>query len=126
MTKARQNDDAALEALFEVDRAAPPEVPDALMQRVMADAVALQPAAPRSVRKSILARMFDAVGRAPAIGGLVTATCVGFWLGVAPPDGVPDFGAVIMGVEQDVFVAELDGDAVIWFGWDFEEGEADG
>lgn len=126
MTKARQDNDAALEALFEADRAAPPKVPDALMARVMADATAQQPGPQSRVRTSLLARMFDAFGGAPAMGGLVTATCVGFWLGLAPPDGVPDLAAVIMGVEQDVFLAELDGDTAIGFGWDLEEGETDG
>lgn len=104
--------DAALEALFEAARATPPAVPDTLMKGVLNDAMAAQPAAqPRGWRG-----WFDQIGGAAGVGGLVTATCVGFWIGIAPPEALPDVGALVLGAETS---SEAD---TYGFGWDIEEG----
>ena len=105
-------DDAALEALFDASRAAPPEVPQALMDKIAADAAAVQPV----VRAKGWRRWLEMLGGASGVGGLVTATCVGFWIGIAPPEVLPDVGALVLGAET-VVEAESYG-----FGWDIEEG----
>jgi len=116
MTKS---DADVLESLFEDARATPPTVPSALMDRILKDAVAQQPnAAPRGWRG-----LWQAIGGGPALGGLVTATAVGFWIGVAAPSGLPDFAAaLIIGNEAETIdVATDSGADLSAFGWDIEE-----
>lgn len=103
--------DTELDALFDTARAAPPKVPDALMARVVADAQTLQPRARIGWRGWL-----NGVGGVPALGGLITATCVGFWFGVAPPDSLPDLGGLALGYDSSI-VADTNG-----YGWDSEEG----
>ena len=107
-----------LESLFQDARVAPPPMPAGLMDRVLADALAQQPRP--SVRR--WRGMWQAIGGAPALGGLITATAVGFWIGVAPPSGLPEIAAQI--ITGDTFATIAD-DSVIEltaFGWDIEEG----
>lgn len=110
-----QINDTELEALFEGIRATPPDVPDALMARVVADAVQLQPGLP------IWQRVWTTLGGMPGFGGLVTATCVGVWLGVSPPATVPDLAGMVMGFEA-TSVEDFDVGGMSGFGWDIEEG----
>lgn len=100
--------DQSLDALFDAARAAPPDVPEALMAAVVADAAAQMPAA-RGVG-SLVQRALAALGGLPALGGMVTATCVGFWLGLAPPEGLPDVGEAIwaLGTENTTELAMVD------------------
>lgn len=107
-----------LESLFQDARSAPPAVPQDLMDRIMADALAQQPApAPRGWRA-----IWRAIGGAPALGGFVTATAVGFWIGVAPPSNLPDIAAQII-TGTSFAAAEVDSTADLTaFGWDIEEG----
>lgn len=107
--------DTELESLFEAARRAPPAVPEALMARVIADAQTLQPAVPLWVG------LTEALGGLPGLGGLVTAACVGVWLGVSPPSYVPDLAGQVLGFET-VWEDELDALGVTSFGWDIEEG----
>jgi hypothetical protein len=118
MIDDRRKDDDLLESMFQQARAMPPEVPGDLMARIVADGLAVQPV----LRKPLVARVIEALGGARGMGGLITATCVGFWLGVAPPEGVPDLAGAVIGIE-DVILAELDSDAISGFGW--EIGESD-
>lgn len=116
MTKS---DKDMLESLFEDARATPPAVPSALMDRILKDAAAEQPTpGPRGWRG-----LWHAIGGGPALGGLVTATAVGFWIGVAPPSGMPDFAAALMtGNETETIdVATDSGADLSAFGWDIEE-----
>ena len=113
-------DDQTLESLLEQARAAPPEVPPGLMARVLEDARILQPSGETVGWRGWV----RAIGGLPALGGLVTATCVGFWLGFAPPDGMPDLAGQVLGQQDDIeleIATDLTG-----FGWDIEEGNADG
>ena len=115
MTDDDKMTDARLDALFEEARANPPEVPEALMARVVADAAREQPQ--RSDWRAWLAGL----GGLPGLGGLITASCVGFWLGVAPPEGLPDLAGSFLGAQfglQD----DLSGGTLGAFGWDIEEG----
>lgn len=86
-------DDQSLDALFDAARAAPPKVPEALMARVTADAATQMP-----VQRGFgarLQRVLAGLGGMPALGGMITASCVGFWMGLAPPEGLPDLSAAI-------------------------------
>ncbi|MGC1504358.1 MAG: hypothetical protein WA782_09495 [Sulfitobacter sp.] len=104
-----------LEFLFQQARATPPQMPQGLMARVLADAEALQPAPERWGWQS----WFSALGGLPGMGGLITASCVGFWLGVAPPTGMPDLAGTVLGIES-TFDDDLDGGTLTAFGWDIE------
>ena len=104
-----------LEAAFQSARAAPPVMPDGLAARIVADAEAHLPRAP------LWKRIMASVGGPAGLGGLVTATVVGFWIGVAPPDGVIDPLALIGG-EASVDELDYDQTAFDGFGWDIEEG----
>lgn len=112
--------DMELENLFDQARSVPAQVPEGLMAQVIADAQVLQPRA----KSTSWHRWLVAIGGLPALSGLVTATCVGFWLGVAPPDGLPDLAGQVLGRQGS---AELEVSADLTsFGWDIEEGNADG
>jgi len=104
----RDKADQSLDALFDAARAAPPDVPEALMAAVVADAAAQMPAARGG--GSLVQRALAALGGLPALGGMVTATCVGFWLGLAPPEGLPDVGEAIwaLGTENTTELAMVD------------------
>ncbi len=65
-----------------------PEPPEALMTRVLADALALQPPAPRPrarPRPGLLSRLSAALGGGPALAGLGTAAVFGIALGYLSP-----------------------------------------
>lgn len=90
----------------------------ALSARVLAQAQALQPA-PRRMAHSPWRRLLDRFGGWQAVGGLAAASCVGFWIGISPPAGLLDPGALLLGTEGAAYeeAAELSG-----FGWDPQEG----
>ncbi len=124
MTDNTQKTQDALEALFQDARAAPPPVPHALMTRVLADAQQMQPRATPPARRGLWAVLAD-IGGLPALGGMITAGCVGFWLGVAPPQGMPDLATQVIGFESDTEDA-LGGVGLSGFGWDITEDLNDG
>lgn len=100
-----------LERLFEQARANPPSVSDRLLQRVLADAAA--GTAPQQPR------WLAVLGGLPMLGGLVSASLVGIWLGAAPPAAVPDLAGQLFqtaGLFDDL---END-DAMLDFGWSAE------
>lgn len=109
-----ERDDALLDSMLQVARAAPPQPSEALLARVMADAEAVlatraaAPAVP-AVRRGggWLGRMAEALGGWGAVGGLVTASGAGLWLGLSGVAGVPGGAlqwpaALIGGVAMDV------------------------
>lgn len=115
---------ADLEDLFAQARAAPPALPEALMARVLADAQAVQPAssAGRAARDG-LRGWLRRLGGAPGLSGLVAATCVGFWLGVAPPFGVPDLAGSVIGFDVTLDSGSAETSlSMLGFGWDTEDG----
>lgn len=83
-----------LEAAFAAARtdAARP-APEALLQRIAADADRVgrahrRVARPSAGRRGLLAQVVRAIGGWPALGGLASAGAAGLWLGFAPPAAV--------------------------------------
>jgi len=98
MTDKQYLDDATLEVLF-AEAANVETVPTkALMARIVADADQVADVQdtmrnpPRPIaRQNWFAGFLKGIGGWPAVGGLVTATMVGIWVGYAPPaalDGI--------------------------------------
>jgi hypothetical protein len=91
MTDRRELDpEGGLDAFFDAARAHPPAPSDAFLERVMADAVAVdaargQSVAPANPRRG-LRDLLSSIGGWPALAGLATATMAGLWIGYAAPD----------------------------------------
>ncbi len=120
MTQSEESKMQALEAMFDDMRQDPPEVPSVLTARVMMDAQRFQPAPqPVQRRKRTILNVFDGFGGWPALGGLAAASCVGFWIGISPPENVLDPAGLFLPLESELYYdpAELTG-----FGWDVQEG----
>ena len=103
MTSER-DDMAELDAAFAAARDAQPEPSDALMARIMADAAAVQAGRVAAVRPSARrarrgAKVLALLGGWPALGGLVTATVAGVWLGLNPPPQMENLTFSYLGVE---------------------------
>ena len=84
--------DTELEALFDAGRSSVPEIDPEFLGRLQNDAAgyfteAVAGAAPAS-GTGIWSQIRNALGGWAGLGGLVAATCVGFWIGVAQPDGL--------------------------------------
>lgn len=129
-TKHTQEDgpsNDALDVFFDAARGAPEPASDALMARVMADALAVQTAAKAGPMLSerrhsgVIAGLWAALGGWPALGGLATATLAGVWIGFSPDLGVGDAMANALGNgEGSAYVLDLSSD----FGFSFAEGDA--
>lgn len=120
MTKDKHNE---LDALLHAAAAEQTEVPEYLMTRVMNDATAQQDrlAVDRSHESSgVLSRLSELFGGWIGLSGVAAASCVGFWIGVSPPEGMPDAASMILG-GTEYSVLEDTGD-LTGFGWDLEEG----
>ncbi len=84
-----QDDD--LDRLLSAAASAPVRPTDALMERVLADALALQPApatlrpGPARTRPGLLARIAAAIGGGPVLAGLGSAAIFGLALGYLSP-----------------------------------------
>lgn len=108
-----QRDSFDLEAAFEAARADPPQMSAALLARIEADALEHQRPVP------LWRRLLGALGGPAGVGGLVTATVMGFWVGFAPPADQLDPLVLIGAVEQ---VADDDFADMSGFGWYSDEG----
>lgn len=106
MTQPRTPEDDALEAAFSLMSATPPDVPDALLKRVMADAMAEMP---KPDRVPIWRNVLGTLGGWPAIAGLTATACVGVWMGGVLTDdlivafGLTDSAALEMGGDLGAF-----------------------
>lgn len=98
-----------LEDFFGAARRLAPDPSDALMARVLADALAVQGAAVRHVpaRPGLLAQLRDALGGWPAIGGLATAGVMGLAIGIGAPAGLGDLTAALLGQPADSYLVDL-------------------
>lgn len=103
-----------LEALFAAARADPPAPSAAFRARVLADALVVQPRAP------LWRRLLTGVGGPAGVGAMITATCVGFWMGVAPPTTGLDPLPVL---ESAGMTGGIDRAPELFdFGWEGEDG----
>jgi hypothetical protein len=94
MTDKTQKDDSLLDQYFDAARGADTDVPDALKDRILKDALAemnRSEPAKDTPPTSPMARFFEALGGWPAFAGLATATVAGVWIGFQTP---LDLGAV--------------------------------
>ena len=105
MTMADTNEDLnQLDTLFAEARHSRPGMPESLRTRVLADAMSMQAEQKghgamlqQPARQALGARVlrncqqfWRAVGGWPAMGGMVAACGAGLWIGLVPPDFLPD------------------------------------
>jgi hypothetical protein len=103
-----QQDHDDLDDFFGAARRVTPAPSDALMARVLADAMAAQaPVMVRVQRPGWLAQLRDALGGWPAVGGLATAGVVGLAVGIAAPAGLGDLTAALLGQPADGYLVDL-------------------
>jgi hypothetical protein len=115
MTKDTQHSDL-LDAHFKALRDAAPEVDDALMARVLADADAVQAAAAaqeRTVpvtrsRGSAFVRLVSVFGGWPGLAGLATAGVAGVWIGVSTPTILMQTSEALLYGSNQGFMVDLD------------------
>jgi hypothetical protein len=128
MTASDKNVDdlnmAALDTLLGDAQNAPASLPsEAFMTRVLEDALAQQPM-PQFVKPTLWQHITSMIGGWQGMGGLVAATCAGFWIGINPPEGLPAQFDTILNLETSV--TQLDegtqDSAIFGLGWDVEEG----
>ena len=96
--------DAALDQWLQ--DAGTPQLPDALMARVLAG----------RARGWFTGLM----GGWQGVGGLLAATCAGFWIGLSPPDYLPQAALTLLVAEQVDETAEPV--EVLAYGWVEDEG----
>jgi hypothetical protein len=90
MTQSRPPFDDALDAAFLQARKTPPPVPENLMNRVVADAIA---AMPKPDQTPFWKQLLGTLGGWPAMAGLAMTACVGIWAGgVLSDDLIATFG----------------------------------
>lgn len=118
MTQNDKNGDDIVESMLAEAERKRGHPSRALTARVLAQALAVQPA-PATLAPFNWRRWVDGLGGWQAIGGLAAACCVGFWIGLSPPEGVVDAGALLLGAESVPYdeAAEISA-----FGWDPQEG----
>lgn len=109
MTDQNNPTGAEIDALLAELAAAEPEPGQALLNRMMADAEAVSAVqfapVPKS-RPSVWSEILAAIGGWGAVAGLSTATFAGVWLGIAPPDAMPDVSQWFL---NDSTISVLDG-----------------
>ena len=114
----------ALDALFvEAVNDASTQPSESFMARVVTDALARQ-SMPKIAPPSLWAQITAMVGGWQGMGGLVAATCAGFWIGINPPEGLPTQLETFLGSETSVSLLEdgIEDTGIFGFGWDMEEG----
>jgi len=80
--------------MFQAARSESEQMPQGLTDRILADArtvqVDLLTRPPRRAAPGIWQQMLGMLGGWPAVGGLAAACAAGVWLGVSPPQFLPD------------------------------------
>jgi len=105
--------------LDDLARAPVPDLPDALMARILADADAmLPPPGGHKLRAAWWRQILEGVGGWTAVTGLVAAAATGFVVGLGALDGV-GVSAPWMQVDDTYYDTQ---EATYAFGWDMEEG----
>ena len=114
-----------LDAFFAAARREVPAPSEALMARVLVDALAAQPApraAVRTPRPGLWTQLREAMGGWPAMGGLATAGVVGLWIGISPPAAVTDMASDVLGLQTDEYLVDLMPDFEFDIAMDLSEG----
>ncbi|MCG7494293.1 hypothetical protein [Thalassobius sp. Cn5-15] len=112
------DDLAALDDLFALARGVDDQGNDLqtsmdLMDRVMADAMAVQAQAavviapaPGPKTRSLLRDVLAALGGWPALAGLVTASVAGVWIGMNPSDVMLDSASTVLALDSDEYLVD--------------------
>jgi len=114
----------ALDALFvEAVNDASTQPSESFMARVVTDALARQ-SMPKIAPPSLWVQITAMVGGWQGMGGLVAATCAGFWIGINPPEDLSTQLETFLGSETSVSLLEdgIEDTGIFGFGWDMEEG----
>jgi hypothetical protein len=108
----------ALDAVFaEASKLAPDET---FMAQMMQEALAHQPV-PTVAAPPWWQQVTAILGGWQGMGGLVAATCVGFWVGINPPDTMPASFETLLNIDA-VYADGEDTAELFGFGWEMEEG----
>jgi hypothetical protein len=109
-----RNKDTELDLFFDAARRTRPDPSEALMVRVLADALdaqAQQTPVVRTARRSapLWMQLRDALGGWPALGGLAAAGVAGLFIGFSAPAGVGDLTATLLGqsADSDIYLVDL-------------------
>ncbi|GGE29643.1 hypothetical protein GCM10011360_17130 [Primorskyibacter flagellatus] len=110
----RKPDD--LDIYFDAARSAAPALSPAALDRMTAQALAVQkefaapPVARRAPRRGLLGQLLATLGGWPAVAGLATAGVAGIWIGATPPamliNIAVDVGAVSDTAEDDLYLVD--------------------
>ncbi|MCE8526144.1 hypothetical protein KBY23_12780 [Ruegeria pomeroyi] len=97
-----------LDWMLHAARAGRDDLPEALAQRMLADAAGVQASlTPRPVPGRDLhahgawRALLAALGGWRGMGGLATACAAGVWIGVAPPEFLPDPAQLVLGAQTE-------------------------
>ncbi|MHA6262516.1 hypothetical protein ACXYMO_04880 [Arenibacterium sp. CAU 1754] len=101
-----------LDSLFQAARRDAAEMPAGLSNRILADAARVQaqsraPRPPRA-RQTWFAQLREALGGWYGMGGLAAACATGLWMGIAPPDIMPDPVQMVFGTQADLDLLSAD------------------
>ena len=111
--------------LMEAAQGDPAQPSADFMARILQDALSEQPMPHlQGVRDPWWHQMGTMIGGWRGMGGLITATCAGFWIGFSPSGELPVQIDAFIGLETSVVQNDdsVNSDALIGFGWDVEEG----
>ncbi len=105
--------DDALDLLLAQAAATPPAASPALMERVLADALALQPAPPvfarpRISRPGLLGRLADLFGGVPALTAVSAAAALGLVVGYLNPATLDVFASGLTDAGTEEFFPSVD------------------
>ncbi len=120
MKQSDKKDLETVEGLLNDARQVPVDLPPGLTARVLMDAERVQLALSANQPSGwSFHRLLDAIGGWPALSGLAAASCIGFWIGISPLEGIVDPANLFFGQGTETYdgTAELTG-----FGWDILEG----
>ncbi|MFT6024661.1 MAG: hypothetical protein ACI9PY_002790 [Ascidiaceihabitans sp.] len=113
-------DMTGLDALFSDAAKGPDLAPsEAFMTQMMESALAHQPV-PVAIAVPWWRQALSVLGGWQGMGGLVAATCAGFWIGVNPPDTMPSSFDSLLNIEA-VYSNSEDTADLLGFGWVLEE-----
>ena len=106
MTQMQDRDPDGMDDLFALARQTPAAPSEALMQRVLADGLALQPpprtlAPPPPAPRGLWRALADLFGGVAPLAGVGTAAAAGLVLGFVQPQGLSNISAALMGGQID-------------------------